>query len=66
MKKASFIAAIAIAAFASCAKNEVFPTEQSDIKFAASVGKATKAVAGELTDNAYPTNENFNVYAVWH
>ena len=66
MKKVFFIAAIAIASFASCAKNEVLPAEQSEIKFAASVGTATKAVAGELTDNAYPKNENFNVYAVWH
>lgn len=66
MKKAFFIAAIAIAAFASCTKNEVLPAEQSEIKFAATVGTATKAVAGELTDNAYPTNENFNVYGVWH
>lgn len=66
MKKVFFIAAIAIVSFASCAKNEVLSTEQPEIKFAASVGKATKAVAGELTDNAYPTTENFNVYAVWH
>lgn len=66
MKKAFFIAAIAIAAFASCTKNEVLTAEQSEIKFAATVGTATKAVAGELTDNAYPTNEFFNVYGVWH
>ena len=66
MKKVFFIAAVAIAALAGCTKNEALSSVQQEIEFSAAVGTATKSVAGELTDSAYPTDEYFNVYAVWH
>jgi len=68
MKKLFFIAAIAGAALVSCTKNEVAPVaEQQEITFAAPVvGTITKDVTGEIDGNTYPTDEEFNVYAVWH
>ena len=79
MKKLFFIAAIAGVALASCTKNEVnTPAEKGKISFAAPVVSAvTKApedpeapkgpVAGEINpSDKYPTDEEFNVFAVHH
>lgn len=70
MKKLFFIAAIAGVALASCTKNEVnTPVEKGKISFAAPVVSAvTKApVAGEINpSDKYPTDEEFNVFAVHH
>ena len=77
MKKLFFIAAIAGAALVSCTKNELAPsaTEQHEITFAAPVvGVQTKAnYSGGIGLNdkngdreAYPTNETFNVWAVYN
>lgn len=67
MKRFLFIAALAGVALVSCTKNEGAPVaEDNEITFAAAISAATKAVPGELTDAAYPINENFNVYGVWH
>ena len=67
MKRFFFIAALAGVALVSCTKNEGAPVaEDNEITFAAAISAATKAVPGELTDAAYPINENFNVYGVWH
>ena len=70
MKKLFFIAAIAGVALASCTKNEVnTPVEKGKISFAAPVVSAvTKApVTGEINPTAkYPTEEEFNVFAVHH
>lgn len=70
MKKLFFIAAIAGVALASCTKNEVnTPAEKGKISFATPVVSAvTKApVAGEINpSDKYPTDEEFNVFAVHH
>lgn len=70
MKKLFFIAAIAGAALVSCTKNELAPsvTEQQEITFTAPViGTLTKApVPGEIGAGSYSTDEEFNVYAVYH
>lgn len=67
MKKSFIFAACAIAAMASCTKNEVFVSEQNDaqITFTSPVVKPnTKTpVAGE--QHVYSTNEHFKVYASW-
>lgn len=70
MKKNLFLAALAGVALVGCAKNEVAQVtddSQKEITFSSPVlASATKTpVAGEM-DNAYNTNESFNVYAVWH
>lgn len=70
MKKLFFIAAIAGVALASCTKNEVnTPVEKGKISFTTPVVSAvTKApVAGEINpSDKYPTDEEFNVFAVHH
>lgn len=73
MKKLFFIAAIASAALVGCTKNEVnTPAEKGKISFAAPVVSAvTKApedpVTGEINpSDKYPTDEEFNVFAVHH
>ena len=68
MKKLFFIAAIASSALVSCTKNDATPVAlEKEITFATPiVGVQSKAVAGELTDAAYPVSEKFNVYGVWH
>ena len=70
MKKLFFIAAIAGAALVGCTKSEVSThTDNDRISFSAPVVSATtKApVVGEINPSAkYPTDEEFNVFAVHH
>ena len=58
--KRFFLAALAIAAIASCAKNEVTPSDPQEITYQAVVGKATKAL---VETTAYPTTETFGTVA---
>lgn len=58
--KRFFLAALAIATVASCAKNEVTPSDPQEITYQAVVGKATKAL---VENTAYPTGETFGTVA---
>lgn len=58
--KRFFLAALAIAAIASCTKNEVTPSDPQEITYQAVVGKATKAL---VETTAYPTSETFGTVA---
>ena len=58
--KRFFLAALAIAAIASCAKNEVTPSDSQEITYQAVVGKATKAL---VEDTTYPVGETFGTVA---
>ncbi len=66
MKKI-FFSLLAIAALASCAKTEaVYVEDNSEIKLAPVTSVATKAnQTGAIDGTAYPTAENFDVYAYW-
>ena len=66
MKKI-FFSCLAIAAIASCAKTEpTYTNVDSEIRLAPVTAMATKAnVTGAINSTAYPTNENFKVYAYW-
>ena len=66
MKKI-FFPCLAIAAIASCAKTEpTYTNVDSEIRLAPVTAMATKAnVTGAINSTAYPTNENFKVYAYW-
>ena len=66
MKKL-FLSILAVAALASCSKNEVIYTEvDSEIKLAPVASIATKAnVLQAIDGTTYPTKENFDVYAYW-
>lgn len=71
MKKLFFIAAIAGAALVSCTKNEVAQSvnEQKAISFSSPVVGATTKASAKLTNGllagAYPTDQNFSVWA-WY
>lgn len=67
MKKLFFIAAIAGAALVSCTKNELAPsaTEQHEITFASPV-TSTLTKAALVTDEVFPTDIPFFVYADYH
>ena len=71
MKKLFFIAAIAGAALVSCTKNEVAQSvnEQKAISFSSPVVGATTKASTNLTHGlitgAYPTGQNFSVWA-WY
>lgn len=58
--KRFFLAALAIAAIASCTKNEVTPSDPQEITYQAVVGKATKAL---VEDTTYPVSETFGTVA---
>lgn len=58
--KRIFLAVLAIAAIASCTKNEVTPSDPQEITYQAVVGKATKAL---VETTAYPTTETFGTVA---
>ena len=58
--KRFFLAALAIAAIASCTKNEVTPSDPQEITYQAVVGKATKAL---VEDTKYPVGETFGTVA---
>lgn len=66
MKKI-FFSLLAIAAIASCAKTEdVYTPDDSEIKLAPVAAMTTKAnVLNAIDGTAYPTAENFDVYAYW-
>ena len=61
MKKV-FIALAAVAALAACTKSEVEYTPAGEIGFSPITENVTKSM---LTDPAFPTGENFNVWA-WY
>ena len=61
--KRFFLAALAIAAIASCTKNEVTPIDPQEITYQTVVGKATKAL---ITDTEYPTSETFGTFAYYN
>ena len=67
MKKI-FIALLAVAALASCAKTEdVYTGENAEIKIKPAAALATKAnVTAAINGTEYPTAENFDVYAYWN
>jgi hypothetical protein len=65
MKKVLY-SLLAIAAFASCAKTGEVPSDGIEIKIAPITKMQTKAnYLGAVDGNAYPANENFDVYAYW-
>ena len=66
MKKI-FFSLLAIAAIASCAKTEAVYTEgDNEIKLSPVTALQTKAnFLGAVDGTAYPTQENFDVYAYW-
>ncbi len=66
MKKI-FFSLLAIAAIASCAKTaDVYTEENSEIKLSPVTSIATKAnVKKAIDDIAYPTGEDFDVFAYW-
>ena len=72
MKKHLFLIALAGFAFASCVKNEVATPESEGVKigFASPVMYSnvnTKAnFYGEISNNTYPEDESFKIFAVQH
>ena len=65
MKKI-FIALLAVAALASCAKTEdAYVESQNEIKMAPVTSYVTKTVYNAIDGVKYPTAENFGVWAYW-
>ena len=65
MKKV-FYSLLALAAITSCAKTSEVQSEGIEIKLAPITKMQTKAnFLGAVDGNAYPTAENFDVYAYW-
>ena len=65
MKKI-FFSLLALAAVASCAKTSEVESDGIEIKLAPIAKMQTKALyPGAVDGNAYPTQENFDVYAYW-
>lgn len=66
MKKL-FLSILAVAALASCSKTEsAYVDQDQEIKVSPVTAMATKAnVLAAIDGTAYPTKENFDVYAYW-
>ena len=67
MKKIALIAAMSLAALASCTKNETAPsvTDQQEITFASPIMSPATKAATEIADN-FPTENNFAVFAHYY